>query len=71
MESVRKPVGKFGVPLRDVIMSEGATVPHLVTDIFAELEASALEVEGLFRIPGSESAVSRLKHLYESVKQAC
>jgi hypothetical protein len=49
----------------------GMTTPQIVMDCISYLETRGLEVEGLFRIPGSSDVVHDLRHRYDSGETGC
>jgi len=54
----------FGVLLTDVCEREKQSIPTVTEEIFTYLEQNALEIEGIFRIPGNSLVVDELKALY-------
>jgi hypothetical protein len=61
----KKVSGKvFGVPLIDVCARENQNIPHIVEETVEYLESKGLEVEGIFRIPGNDTIIQKLKNYY-------
>ena len=70
IQQIRIPL--FGVPLESIIERQlkdpnppEYLVPVFVHNIIEYLKNSCMDVEGLFRISGSNQDVERLKHVFE------
>eukprot|EP01100_Stratorugosa_tubuloviscum_P010827 TRINITY_DN470_c0_g4_i1.p1 TRINITY_DN470_c0_g4~~TRINITY_DN470_c0_g4_i1.p1 ORF type:complete len:650 (-),score=280.08 TRINITY_DN470_c0_g4_i1:242-2191(-) len=55
----------FGLPLQKILAREKTKVPTIVTDIIEHLENHALEVEGIFRIPGDQKEIEYIKKILD------
>ncbi len=64
-EKKKKPNGKvFGVSLVDTCARENQAIPHIIEETIEFLENKGLEVEGIFRIPGNDIIIQKLKNYY-------
>ncbi|KAJ5884984.1 hypothetical protein N7495_009494 [Penicillium taxi] len=59
-----KPV--FGVSLEDLYHRDGTAVPLLVYKCFQAIELFGLDLEGVYRIPGSANHINHLKALFDN-----
>eukprot|EP01027_Heterolobosea_sp_BB2_P016239 GEZU01023132.1.p1 GENE.GEZU01023132.1~~GEZU01023132.1.p1 ORF type:complete len:597 (-),score=205.12 GEZU01023132.1:12-1802(-) len=59
----------FGVALEELMSrpsQSGQDVPYIVSKTVAWLEENALDVEGIFRIPGSVNHINKYKELFDN-----
>ncbi|KAI9374666.1 hypothetical protein BJX61DRAFT_532213 [Aspergillus egyptiacus] len=59
-----KPV--FGVSLDELYARDGTAVPMIVYQCFQGVELFGLDVEGIYRIPGSANHISQMKALFDN-----
>ncbi|KAF2735120.1 Rho GTPase-like protein activator [Polyplosphaeria fusca] len=59
-----KPV--FGVSLDDLFQRDGSPVPMVVYQCIHAVDLFGLEVEGIYRIPGTSSHIQSMKALFDS-----
>lgn len=64
-QSTLIPHLKFGASLDAVQAATGKPVPTVVTSCIQTIRAVGLDVEGIFRVPGSQSQVDELKQGFE------
>jgi hypothetical protein len=55
----------FGVPLVDLLRIEGGDVPQLLQECISYIEDRAVDVEGLFRIPGDKKEIEHLRQSWD------
>ncbi|CAA9965648.1 GTPase activating protein [Pyrenophora teres f. maculata] len=56
----------FGVTLEDLFRRDGSPVPMVVYQCIQAVDLYGLEVEGIYRIPGTSSHIQQLKALFDS-----
>ncbi|CDS01327.1 hypothetical protein [Sporisorium scitamineum] len=64
-KSKAAPAPLYGRPLMELMEREGHSVPTAVERMFAEIEARGLREQGIYRIPGSKSAVENLRRAWD------
>lgn len=55
----------FGVPIVDLLRFEGGEVPLLMQECISYIEEKAMDVEGLFRIPGDKKEIEQLRQSWD------
>lgn len=58
----------FGITLEDLFHRDGSPVPMVVYQCIQAVDLFGLEVEGIYRIPGTSSHIQRMKALFDSGK---
>ena len=61
-----KPV--FGLSLEDLLKRDGSAIPLVVYQCIQAVDLYGLEVEGIYRLSGSSSHVSKLKAIFDNGK---
>ena len=56
----------FGVTLEDLFRRDGSPVPMVVYQCIQAVDLYGLEVEGIYRIPGTSSHIQQMKALFDS-----
>lgn len=56
----------FGITLEDLFHRDGSPVPMVVYQCIQAVDLFGLEVEGIYRIPGTSSHIQQLKALFDS-----
>jgi hypothetical protein len=56
----------FGVTLEDLFRRDGSPVPMVVYQCIQAVDLFGLEVEGIYRIPGTSSHIQQMKALFDS-----
>jgi Rho GTPase-activating protein RGD1 len=56
----------FGIPLEEVISRENSTLPYIVAQCVIAIDQFGLQTEGIYRISGGATTISKLKYLFES-----
>jgi hypothetical protein len=56
----------FGVTLEDLFHRDGSPVPMVVYQCIQAVDLYGLEVEGIYRIPGTSSHIQQMKALFDS-----
>jgi hypothetical protein len=56
----------FGVSLEDLFRRDGSPVPMVVYQCIQAVDLFGLEVEGIYRIPGTTSHIQTMKALFDS-----
>ncbi|KAF1841439.1 RhoGAP-domain-containing protein [Cucurbitaria berberidis CBS 394.84] len=56
----------FGVTLEDLFRRDGSPVPMVVYQCIQAVDVYGLEVEGIYRIPGTSSHIQQMKALFDS-----
>ncbi|RAR00703.1 RhoGAP-domain-containing protein [Stemphylium lycopersici] len=65
--STQPPVAPvFGVTLEDLFRRDGSPVPMVVYQCIQAVDLYGLEVEGIYRIPGTSSHIQQMKALFDS-----
>lgn len=59
-----KPV--FGLSLEDLFERDGSAVPMVVCQCIQAVDLFGLEVEGIYRLSGTASQVSKIKSLFDN-----
>merc|ERR1711900_42370 len=59
-----KPV--FGMSLEQLFHRDGSPVPMVVYQCIQAVDLYGLEVEGIYRIPGTSSHIQQMKALFDS-----
>jgi Rho GTPase-activating protein RGD1 len=60
----------FGVTLEELFRRDGSPVPMVVYQCIQGVDLFGLEVEGIYRIPGTSSHIQQMKSLFDSGKFA-
>jgi Rho GTPase-activating protein RGD1 len=55
----------FGVPIEDVVARENATLPLIVAQCVVAVDQFGLRIEGIYRVSGSATNTTKLKHLFD------
>ena len=58
----------FGVSLDELFRRDGSPVPLVVYQCIQAVDLYGLEVEGIYRIPGTSSHIQAMKTLFDSGK---
>lgn len=58
-----KPV--FGITLDELFMRDGTPVPKVVLDCLQAVDLFGLEVEGIYRVPGTAQHIQQLRVMYD------
>lgn len=58
----------FGVSLEQLFARDGSPVPLVVYQCIQAVDLYGLEVEGIYRIPGTASHIQAMKGLFDSGK---
>jgi hypothetical protein len=58
----------FGVTLEELFNRDGSPVPMVVYQCIQAVDLFGLEVEGIYRIPGTSSHIQQMKNLFDSGK---
>jgi hypothetical protein len=58
----------FGITLEDLFHRDGSPVPMVVYQCIQAVDLFGLEVEGIYRIPGTSSHIQQMKALFDSGK---
>lgn len=61
-----KPV--FGINLEELYERDGSAVPMVVRQCIQAVDLFGLEVEGIYRLSGTTSQVSKIKSLFDNGK---
>lgn len=61
----------FGVSLEELFRRDGSPVPLVVYQCIQAVDLFGLEVEGIYRIPGTSSHIQAMKQLFDSGKLCC
>ena len=61
----------FGVTLEELFNRDGSPVPMVVYQCIQAVDLFGLEVEGIYRIPGTSSHIQQMKNLFDSGKWSC
>ena len=56
----------FGLSLEDLLKRDGSAVPLVVCQCIQAVDLFGLEVEGIYRMSGSSTHVSKLKSLFDN-----
>nr|AAO37759.1 GTPase activating protein [Plenodomus lingam] len=56
----------FGITLEDLFHRDGSPVPMVVYQCIQAVDLYGLEVEGIYRIPGTSSHIQQMKALFDS-----
>ncbi|KAH7381671.1 Rho GTPase-like protein activator [Pyrenochaeta sp. MPI-SDFR-AT-0127] len=56
----------FGITLEDLFRRDGSPVPMVVYQCIQAVDLYGLEVEGIYRIPGTSSHIQQMKALFDS-----
>ncbi|KAF9698715.1 hypothetical protein EKO04_002798 [Ascochyta lentis] len=56
----------FGITLEDLFHRDGSPVPMVVYQCIQAVDLFGLEVEGIYRIPGTSSHIQQMKALFDS-----
>jgi hypothetical protein len=56
----------FGITLEDLFRRDGSPVPMVVYQSIQAVDLFGLEVEGIYRIPGTSSHIQQMKGLFDS-----
>ncbi|KAF1913576.1 hypothetical protein BDU57DRAFT_540981 [Ampelomyces quisqualis] len=56
----------FGLTLEDLFRRDGSPVPMVVYQCIQAVDLFGLEVEGIYRIPGTSSQIQKMKALFDS-----
>jgi hypothetical protein len=56
----------FGLTLEDLFRRDGSPVPMVVYQCIQAVDLFGLEVEGIYRIPGTSSHIQQMKALFDS-----
>ncbi|KAI8937568.1 hypothetical protein NX059_005283 [Plenodomus lindquistii] len=56
----------FGITLEDLFRRDGSPVPMVVYQCIQAVDLYGLEVEGIYRIPGTSSHIQQMKTLFDS-----
>ena len=56
----------FGVTLEELFRRDGSPVPMVVYQCIQAVDLYGLEVEGIYRIPGTSSHIQQMKALFDS-----
>lgn len=56
----------FGVGLDELFRRDGSPVPMVVYQCIQAVDLYGLEVEGIYRIPGTSSHIQQMKALFDS-----
>jgi hypothetical protein len=56
----------FGITLEDLFRRDGSPVPMVVYQCIQAVDLFGLEVEGIYRIPGTSSHIQQMKALFDS-----
>lgn len=56
----------FGITLEDLFRRDGSPVPMVVYQCIQAVDLFGLEVEGIYRIPGTSSHIQQMKGLFDS-----
>lgn len=59
-----KPV--FGLSLEDMLKRDGSAIPLVVYQCIQAVELFGLEVEGIYRLSGSSTHISKLKSIFDN-----
>lgn len=58
----------FGVSLEELLKRDGSAIPLVVYQCIQAVDLYGLEVEGIYRLSGSSTHVSRLKSTFDNGK---
>ena len=58
----------FGLSLEDLLKRDGSAIPLVVYQCIQAVDLFGLEVEGIYRMSGSSTHVSKLKSLFDNGK---
>jgi len=67
--SALRPV--FGLSLEDLLRRDGSAIPLVVYQCIQAVELYGLEVEGIYRLSGSSTHVSKLKSIFDNGVSSC
>lgn len=56
----------FGISLNELYVRDGTAVPLIVYQCFQAIELFGLEMEGIYRLSGSATHISRMKALFDN-----
>ena len=56
----------FGMSLEDLLKRDGSAIPLVVYQCVQAVDMYGLEVEGLYRLSGSSTHVSKLKSMFDN-----
>lgn len=56
----------FGITLEDLFRRDGSPVPMVVYQCIQAVDLYGLDVEGIYRIPGTSSHIQQMKALFDS-----
>jgi len=56
----------FGVSLEDLLKRDGSAIPLIVYQCLQAVDLFGLDVEGIYRLSGSTSHVSRLRAMFDN-----
>jgi hypothetical protein len=56
----------FGITLEDLFLRDGSPVPMVVYQCIQAVDLFGLEVEGIYRVPGTSSHIQQMKALFDS-----
>jgi len=55
----------FGVSLDDLLKRDGSAIPLVIYQCIQAIDLFGLEVEGIYRLSGSSTHVSRLRSIFD------
>ncbi|KAF2104734.1 RhoGAP-domain-containing protein [Rhizodiscina lignyota] len=58
-----KPI--FGINLEELFMRDGTPVPKIVMDCLQAVDTFGLDMEGIYRVPGTAQQIQQLRAMYE------
>jgi len=61
----------FGVSLQDLFVRDQSPVPMVVYQCILAVDMFGLDVEGVYRVPGTASHVARLKAVFDNGEFVC
>lgn len=64
-----KPV--FGLTLEQLFERDGSAVPMIVHQCIQAVDLYGLEMEGIYRLSGTNSHVNKIKAMFDNGKQSC
>lgn len=56
----------FGLSLDELFMRDGTPVPKIVMDCCQAVEMFGLDVEGIYRVPGTSAHIQHLRQLFDN-----
>jgi len=60
----------FGVSLEDLFNRDGSAVPMVVSQCLQAVDLFGLEVEGIYRLSGTSSHITKLRSIFDNGKQS-